>query len=357
MRHSATYRWCKRHASSLAFAGGFVLDALTLRRIDLPYENTVFVMYLLVAVCGIVLVHAVETGRVSARLWVRNRGWLPVLVQFPIGGLFSGFLIFYTKSASLFTSWFFLTLLVALFVGNELLHRRYERLVFQVTMFYIALLCYLTLVTPVVTGTLGTGTFLMSGVASLFVVALLVQGIMRLFPDVYARSARMLAVSIGGVFLLWNVLYFTNIIPPVPIALKDIGVYHQVVRSGSGYTVRYEPPRWYEPWRDTSGLFHYMPGDTAYCFSAVYAPSRISIAIYHHWLYRPEGGEWVDKGRIPFPIRGGREGGYRGCTAHSDLAEGAWRCVVETESGQVLGEVGFVTEETSRPSGLIEGVR
>jgi len=357
MRHSAPYRWCKRHASSLAFAGGFVLDALTLRRIDLPYENTVFVTYLLVAVCGILLVHAVETGRVGVHLLVRNRDWLPVLVQFPIGGLFSGFLIFYTKSASLFTSWLFLALLLGLFVGNELLHRRYERLVFQVTMLYIALLCYLTLVTPVLTGTLGTGTFLMSGVASLFVVALLVQGIMRLFPDVYARSARMLAVSIGGVFVLWNALYFTNLIPPVPLALKGIGVYHHAVRSGGGYTVRYEPPRWYEPWRDTSGLFRYASADTAYCFSAVYAPSRIGIDIYHHWFYRAEGGGWVDRGRVPFPIRGGREGGYRGYTARSDLAEGSWRCVVETESGQVLGEVGFLAEASRSPVLLTEGAR
>ena len=31
-----------------------------------------------------------------------------------------------------------------------------------------------------------------------------------------------------SVVLIVNILYFANLIPPVPLALKDAGIYHQV---------------------------------------------------------------------------------------------------------------------------------
>ena len=40
-------------------------------------------------------------------------------------------------------------------------------------------------------------------------------------------------------------------------------------------------------------------------------------------------------------IEGGRDGGYRGYSIKTNLPDGEWRCVVETEKGLVVGEVYF----------------
>jgi hypothetical protein len=279
------------------------------------------------------------------------------VVQIPLGGLFSGFIIFYTKSASLLTSWPFLLILLTLFVGNEFLRKRYERLVFQVSVFYTVLFTYLVLITPTVLGTLGTPTFLLAGLLSLFLILLILQVIMRLFPDVYKRSARSLGMSIAGVYVCMNGLYFSNLIPPVPLALKDIGVYHSVVRVGPGYEVVYEPPGRYEFWRTTGYTYHRTPNEAAYCFSSVFAPTRLRTQIYHSWQQRSEAGAWVRESRIPFTIEGGREAGYRGYTIKNNVSPGEWKCVVETETGQVVGETRFSIVDVAEPVSRVTGRR
>jgi len=351
------YRFVRHHVSTVAFIAGFVWDTLTLTRIDLVYENIVFTSYLTVAFIGILLVHSVETELWAPRPLLKAKAWLPALVQFPLGGLFSGFVIFYTKSSSLLTSWPFLAILMTLLFGNELLRRRYERLTFQVGFFFFALLSYLVLVTPVAIGTIGTSTFVLSTILALFVMSMLLQLVMWFFPDVYKRSMRPIWYAVGGIFFGFHLLYFTNTIPPVPLALTEIGVYHSVVKSGSDYAVRYEEPAWYTPWRSTSYMYHRTVNEAAYCFSAVFAPTELRARIFHSWQRRAENGSWQRFERIPYPIIGGREGGYRGFTIKTNLPEGDWRCVVETEKGLVIGETRFAVVAADEPAQQVERVR
>jgi Protein of unknown function (DUF2914) len=350
-------KWVQVHISTIAFVLGFVGDTLTLKRIDLWYENTVFLVYLTCALVGILLMHGIDTKRWAAPWLARTRAWLPIMVQIPLGGLFSGFIIFYTKSASLTTSWPFVVLLITLFIGNEFLRKRYELLVFQLSIFYIALLTYLVLITPTVLGTIGIATFLLAGLLSLFCIVLIIRMVVQWFPDVYKRSARTLFFSIGGIYLGFNLLYFSNAIPPVPLAVKDIGMYHSVVRAGGGYQVVYEAPKEYEFWRNTSSVYHRTPREAAYCFSSVFAPTRLRAKIYHSWQRLDDAGDWVRESRIPFSIEGGRDGGYRGYTIKQNITSGEWKCVVETEEGHVVGETRFVVVDTTDPVGRVTGVR
>lgn len=335
----------KRHISSIAFITGFIWDTFTLTRIDLVYENVMFISYLLIAFVGILLVHGVEVGQWVPKKIVQSKEWLPAMVQFPLGGLFSGFVIFYTKSASFLTSWPFLLFLFALFVGNEFFRRRYERLVFQVSIFYFAVLSYLVLVAPVVLGTIGTSTFVLASILSLFVTALLLQVVMRLFDDLYKRSVRAIWMSIGGIFIGFHVLYFTNTIPPVPLTLQEIGVYHSVKRVDNDYLVEYEAPYWYEVWRSTHKVYNRAKNEAAYCFSSVYAPTAIQTKVYHSWQRKTAEGKWVREDRIGYPLVGGREQGYRGYSIKTVLSPGEWKCVVELENKLVIGETHFMVVE------------
>ncbi len=335
------YRWVRQHISSIAFISGFVWDTLTLTRIDLVYENVVFTSYLVIAFIGIVLVHSAETELWAPRYLIRAKAWLPALVQFPLGGLFSGFVIFYTKSAALYVSWPFLVILITLLFGNEFLRRRYERLTFQVSIFFFALLSYLVLVTPVVLGTVSTSTYILSTILALFTMSMLLQLIMWLFPDIYKQSMRTIWLVVFGIFAGFHILYFTNTIPPVPLAMTDIGIYHNVVRTGEAYQVRYEEPSWYTPWRSTDYTYHRLQHEAAYCYTSIFAPTDLRTNIYHSWQRKSADGAWIREARIPYPIQGGREAGYRGYTIKTSLPEGEWRCVIETEKGLVVGETRF----------------
>lgn len=352
------YWWVRSHISVIAFVSGFVWDTLTLKRIDLLYENIAFITYLVIAFVGIVLLHGVETRRFSSRFLLNTRVWLPALVQFPMGGLMSGFMIFYSKSASLLTSWPFLAILLTLLIGNEFFRKRYEKLVFQVSMFYFALISYITLTMPILLGTMGTSTFIFGGILSLLVMGCLLAFLYVLFPKLFQKGGRQVWGTVAGVFMIFNVLYFTNIIPPVPLVLTEIGIYHSVVRSGMGeYTVTYEEPKWFEVWRSTHGTYHKVSGEAGYCFSSVFAPTRLRVPIYHSWQRKSGEGVWIRDARIPFTIEGGRLGGYRGYTIKQNLQEGEWRCVVETETKQVVGEVRFIVLEGGAPVTLKSGVR
>jgi hypothetical protein len=357
IRSHGLYLWVRRHIASVAFVSGFVWDVLTLKHIDLVYENVVFVSYLIIVFLGILLIHSVET-KLWAPPWLqKGKAWLPAIVQFPLGGLFSGFVIFYSKSASIFFSWPFLVLLLTLLLGNEFLRRRYERLTFQISFFFFSLLSYLVLVTPVVLGRIDTNTFILSTVLALFIVSVLLQVVMWLFPDVYKRSMRAIWFAIIGIFVGFHVLYFTNTIPPVPLALSEIGVYHSVTRVADGYRLRYEEPLWYMPWRTTGHIYHKTTNEAAYCFASVYAPTVIQTRIYHSWQRKSANGAWVRETRIPYTIEGGRERGYRGYTIKTYLPEGSWRCVVETEKGLVIGHVRFEVVAVNEPVPQVEATR
>ncbi len=353
------YLWLKKHISAIAFAVGFLFDTLTLTRIDLLYGNLVFISYLCTAYVGILLVHSVDTRRYAPKFLLKVRAWLPAMIQFPLGGLFSGFLIFYTKSASVFASWPFLLILLSLFIGNEFFKKRYERLVFQVSLFYFALFSYLILVVPIVLRTIGASTFIFSGVLSLFLIMLLLYPIKILFPKLFAKGKNLIFTIIGATYVGFNILYFTNTIPPVPLSVKEIGVYHSVIHTNDGYHVLYEKPAWYEGWRDTSMVFHRTKNEAVYCFSSVFLPTRFKEPLYHSWQKKTNDGNWlrVVGGRISFTAIGGRDGGYRGYTFKQNLSEGEWRCVVETENGQTIGEVRFNIIDVDEPAKLTEEIK
>jgi hypothetical protein len=229
--------------------------------------------------------------------------------------------------------------------------------VFQVSVLYFCLVSYLVLVTPMVLGTIGTSTFVFSTVLSLFAVALLLQAVMRLFPELYRRSMRGLVFALGGIFIGFHILYFTNTIPPVPLALTEIGIYHSVARVDGSYRVSYEEPAPHLFWRDTDYTYHRTVNEAAYCFSSVFTPTSLRTKVYHSWQRKTSDGVWKREGRVGFVLSGGRDRGYRGYTTKFNLQAGEWKCVVETENEQVVGETRFRIVDVEDKPALLEAVR
>ncbi len=331
----------ERKLSALALFAGFVLDALTLRRVDNIYENAVFISYFFIIGFSIIVINYIEAGKYE-REWVgRTHPFLLLLIQFAFGGLFSGFSIFYFRSGSLLSSWPFILILVVLLVGNESLRKQYERLVFQVSFLFVALFFFTIFAVPVALGHMGAAIFVLSGAVALVLVAGFVYLLWRIVPERVAKSRRRLIYSITTILLLVNALYFTNLIPPIPLSLKQAGVYHSIVRAGGEYVAKEEK----QSGLSTLQIFeniHVKKGEPIYVYSAVFAPDNISTTVVHNWRrFDPETSRWISVSRIPYIVIGGVDRGYRGYTKKSNLEEGRWTVNIETDREQVIGRVTF----------------
>ena len=351
--------WWKRHQrriNTAALVVGFSFDLYLAKRPDSIADNVLLLSYLLITAACIVLLNRVR--RPSEELQSPTQSLtLLLILQFCYGGLANNLLILYGKSGTLGGSALFVALLLGLIVGNERLQNRYALLRFNVGVYYTLLLTYLVIAAPTfLFHSIGTKEFLLSGVMSLLFMGLFLS----LFYATVLRGRgreKHLAESVGivlGVFALFNALYFSNLMPPVPLSVKSIGIYHALSRDAAGnYTATYEPPAWFAFWRDTSTTYTYASGQTAYCFSAIFAPGGLQTPITHRWeFYNADTKVWETKVETSFSILGGRAGGYRGFSLDTNLAPGAWRCDVETSRGQLLSRLAFTVAESSTTPAL-----
>ena len=255
-------------------------------------------------------------------------------------------LIFYSRSGSWLESWPFLLIILGVIYGNETIRDRTSRLLFNIAVLFVGLFSYVVLVVPVLTGMMGAWIFVGSGALSLLIMYVFLRVLRKIVPRFIELHIRSLIALIGMIFITFNVLYFTNIIPPIPLSLKDVGIYHSVVRFDTGeYQLKYEEPRWWQFFRDSDKNFHYTAGDNVFCFASVFAPTRLATEIYHRWeKYNESTKRWETHARLSYQISGGRGSGFRGYTLIRNFSEGTWRCVVETSRGQVLGREKFHIE-------------
>jgi len=337
------------YLSPIAVMAGFVWDNLTLQRIDLLVENIVIISYLLIALLCILFMNAYDAGRLRGRFFDKAVVGVPFLLQVVFGGLFSAFLIFYTRSATIAASWPFLLLLLGLLVGNELFRRRYQRFVFHISVYFVTLFSYAVFAVPILVSRIGSGVFVLSGLASLALIFLVVWLVKKVIPARVQASRNYLLISIGSIFVVFNLLYFFNLIPPIPLAMKESGVYHSVARTGQGYEVKYEPAPWYRFWAEWDNEFHWQAGQPVYNFTAVFAPTKIDTRIQHRWSYYDEQAEeWVIKDTLGYSMVGGRDGGYRGYSLKYGVEPGQWRVDTVTPTGQILGRNKFEIVKTGQ---------
>ncbi|HVY73148.1 MAG TPA: DUF2914 domain-containing protein [Candidatus Paceibacterota bacterium] len=354
----------ERHISVVTLVCGFTFDLILAKRPDSIADNILLLFYLGLS-ASIIVVLNMRSRREQEGIQTVQPLFLLLVLQFCFGGLASNLLILYGKSGSLGGTTIFLALLLCMLVGNEMLKNRYAQFKFNIGVYYFLLLTYLVIALPTfVFHRIGTQIFLVSGIVSLLLIAFFLWAIFRL---VLRGDKKKQILQVGsivlGIYVAFNGLYFLNVIPPVPLSLKAAGIYHSVERTASGdYAVTYEKKHWWEFWRDTSDMFTVQAGEPAYCFSAVFAPGKLTTPIVHTWEYLYPADEnhkrstWLPVAKVEFPITGGREEGYRGFSEKRVLADGQWRCTVSTASGQVIGYITFnVVSATSTPA-LSSGV-
>jgi len=341
----------EKHLSAFAMIAGFVADNIFFERVDLFQTQMLLALYALACFIAIPLLHFIEARAGYGRPRPRWRFILPLTTQFALGGFWSAFVIFYGRSADFSVSWPFLLLLFLVFLGSEYFHHYHERLVFTSTLFFFALYSTAIFIVPIYTGTLGTPTFILSGVVAvgiftLFTILLRILGRERFLADVWRIRA-----GAFGVLVVLNVAYFTNVLPPLPLSATAAGVYHAVWRVPGEYLATTEIDSWQVRYLGLTPTRHVTLGDSLSAYSSVFAPTALRTAIVHQWeWYDPVKKEWKTKGAISYTIVGGRDGGYRGYSTVRIDTIGEWRVEIKTDDGRRISRLPFIVEVATTPS-------
>lgn len=339
----------KKHWLSFAFVLGFITDLILLNKVDDLVDNLILLFYVLLATTAILLLYIGVSERAPTFLTTKFKKYAPVLMQYSFGGLLSGMLIFYGRSGDWLASAPFLTLILIIIFGNEFVSKRSDRLLYHIALYFVGLYAYVVLVVPVLIGKMGDAIFILSGLISVMIVSYVVQLLFRIVPNFMEQNIKRVIVTIGAIYISFNVLYFTNVIPPIPLSLTELDIVQSVTRTENGsYRVESESQPWYREIPFVKQELHPVNNSIA-CFARVYAPTKLTTEIYHRWEYKNEAGNWQDHFRLGYQISGLNDGGYRGYTSMQNFFTGTWRCSVETKRGQVLGRA-TVKINTEKPA-------
>jgi hypothetical protein len=339
---------CGKFLPVVTFSAGFAWDSLTLTRIDRLSDNLILLGY--IAGLGVMIVVVLNRqGGSSLPRWVaRLEPHFLWAMQFLLGGLFSSYVVFYFKSTSWSQTQYFFLLLVVLLVGNEFLHHRLGNPTLLAILFTFCMIAFFSFFLPVMLSRVDARVFLLAGFISLAGAFLVFSLGLLLGPDRATHHVKPVLFSIIGTYAAVTLFYFANLIPPVPIALKDAGIYHSVRKTPSGYEVRYIQARRGLFARNWDDPFYLRGGDAVYCYTAIFAPPGIRVPVNHVWSTYTRSEGWVRKARIAFEIHGGREGGYRGFSVKHAVTPGPWRVEVETDEGRIIGRIDFKVEQGSK---------
>jgi len=347
------FSWMKRHWLTVAFLAGFVVDLLLLNQVDNVVDNLILVAHTLIATISLLLFYVGVAERGPVFLSRIFRRYAPIVMQYSFGGLFSGMLIFYGRSGDFIASAPFFLLIIAVIFGNEFLSKGSDRLIYHIAVYFVGLFSFVVLEVPVLTGKMGDGIFIISGLIALVIVSGVTQVLFKIVPNFMAVNVGRIIIAIGAVYIGFNVLYFTSLIPPIPLSLTQLEVAQSVEPFSNSvqqksYRVSYEVQPWYRKVPFTQPVIH-PTGETIACFARVYAPTKLSTKIFHHWEYKDINGSWQEYSRIGYEIVGSNKNGYGGYTRISAFFPGVWRCGVETARGQVLGRQIFIIDEINEP--------
>lgn len=339
-----THNWYKRFErpiSSISLLTGFVIDSLTLKRVDTLFENLWILGHIVIA--GVIIFLLNKRKDIEASSQSKLHFWLVTILQFIFGGTLSAFLVFYFRSTDILNTWPFLLILAFAFIANESFKKHYIRQSFQISLLFISTYSFAIFIIPVLLHKIGSDVFIVSGLVSLLLIGIFTKILFRLTKDrLEQRSKRLTTIIIFSIFIGVNILYFTNLIPPIPLSLKEAGVYHSIKKNtGNDYDITYEDYGWRE-YFNLYQEYHRTIESPVYAYSAVFSPSKLNLTIVHEWQsYDESSKKWVTQSVVNLSVIGGREQGFRTYSKKSVLTPGKWRVNIKTSNGQTIGSLRF----------------
>ena len=338
----------ERRIAVISFAAGFIFDIVTTGRIDAWGLIAQQLVYL--AVILAILLHSFYMeGEPAPDAATRSRFWRlydefhVAVLHFLLGSLLSLYTIFFFKSSSLFASFGFLGVLLVLLVANE--SRRFKALGLPVrfTLFSLCLLSFSASVVPIAFGSVGVFVYLVSLLAGCIPIALVYRRILIHTPYRELQARKQILVPFGATLAVFLLLYLFRLIPPVPISIPFMGVYHNVERIEEHFVLSHERPFW-RFWHNGDQDFYAQPGDRVFVYFRIFSPARFADQVTMRWYWKDGPRGWTLQDAIPINILGGREEGFRGYGVKANYQPGDWQVQVETTDGREIGRIYFAIE-------------
>jgi hypothetical protein len=339
------YARYERWIPIIFFGLGFVFDTLMLRRIDELMTLLQQAAYLLIS-GALLRVELAEVAREVHPPWWIAKVWRyrEALLHFLLGTLLNSYTIFYFKSASTVTSFIFIVILIATLIVNEFKHFGKQQTQVHFAFWSLCLISYLVSLVPILLGFSGFVPFLAAVGAS----AVVFWGYWKFLARMVAPQLLWSYVGLpyAAIQVIFVGLYFAHAIPPVPLAVQYMGIFHDIKKNAGEYELIYTRP-WWKFWEHGDQTFLARPGDSIFCFARVFSPSRFNDQLQVRWLYWDPRHGWKPSDAIPMPIVGGREEGYRGVTKKEHFTPGEWRVQIETRDNREVGRIRFTVEPDS----------
>ena len=331
------------------FVAGIIFDIFTLSSIDDPFAIIQQVIYLVIIGTFIFLEFSLtKTDLKENSMWKSTWDYHPLIVHFLLGSLLSAYSLFFIKSASLFSSVFFILMMISLLVFNEMKRLQNSTWNFKWSLFLLCVFCFFSMTTPLWMGFVGWTPFLFSIACTIGVLAAYNHFLKIKIPNVLNLKRRLIIPGVLTITLLFS-FYLLGWIPPVPLAATHIGIYHHIEKKGDQYFLAHERPAW-KIWHSGDQDFLAKPGDKIYFFAKLYSPSGFKDSVFLHWHFYDSKLGWSSTDRIPMAINGGREEGYRGYSVKQNYQEGEWKISVETTDGREIGRIYLTVRNSSATS-------
>lgn len=329
------------------FLGGFLFDIATLPAMDDIFGILQQVGYLVLVGAILFWELILEAHpRVLPRWFERIWNYRSAVVHFCLGSLFSIYSLFFLKSSSFFTSVVFVVFLMAVMVANEVKTVRDRGVDVKMALYMLCVFCFFSICFPVVLGSVGWLPFFLSLLAS---IAFLFAG--RKFlkgkvPTLWIE--RRLMIPGAAVVVAMFLLYQFKLIPPVPLSVNKMGVYHNLEKVDGKFVLYHEKP-WWKFWRSGDQDFYAAPGDRIYFFAQIFSPARFEDTVTLHWWQKDARGNWQSTDRVPMRVVGGRSQGFRGYAVKQNYQMGDWCVAVETTDGREIGRMYFTVSAAEQP--------
>lgn len=329
------------------FAGGFAFDIATLGRID--HWATLLQQGVFLLMIGSLLTYEARfdvRGLPFPDWFEKYKGYYESLVHFLFGGLLSAYTIFYFKSSASMNSAIFMLLLITLLILNEHPIFRKQGLPVKFLLFSLCTASFFTYMVPIIWRSISVVTFTVSICLSLLTTSLFLKAITQKV-NLSLRTARHLLAPALSVQMLFSGLYYLGALPPVPLSIQYVGIFHGIQREGDAFLLYHENPFW-RFWHNGDQVFNARDDDRIYGYARIFSPTNFADEVFIRWLYETSPDEWITSDLIRINITGGRQEGFRGYTYKENYDTGQWQMRVETQDGRELGRIYFEVREDRR---------
>lgn len=339
------YKKHAKHFVTATFFVGFIIDYFTLPNVYNSLYPFIGVFYFTLVILGIIAqeiqLHLFDKGKGSYNLLQV----FSLFTSFFLGSLLSYVFIYYVRGGDIRSNYaIYLLLLFAVFL-NELSLSRYRKLLLNVGLVAVAIVFYSIYNSPLIFREVSDTVFLYGLVISLCV-CIIFSFIIGIFLHKKDLRRKIFLAVVATPFFISG-LYFANIIPAVPLTLRDTGFYSNVKRERSGEYTFVDIPQVATKFLviDDKIIIKKKDSSPLYFYGSVLAPAKVVSNISHTWeKYDETSKDWITKQTVKFSILGGRKEGYRGYSFIENISTGLWRVRVTVGDKRTIGEKVFIVE-------------